>query len=201
MHWAIYLLLWLQEQPAMGKPTYDPVTSSFALTACTHIATLTHPGVDASKFTLQWSYFSFIILFRIYHSPTIPQLICWQPSPGAWNVNKTRNESDVHCSSRHWVQVLHQLTWFLENLLATLKLACNYNLCNKILVSMVMRRAFLTYLEKKMWGDDNISEKMKFSVSFHSWTASCRLVNRLIAFCPFYTWKNWVINSPQAFLA
>ncbi|KFQ91558.1 hypothetical protein Y956_00207, partial [Nipponia nippon] len=37
--------------------------------------------------------------YGIYHSPTIPQLICWQPSPGAWNVNKTRNESDVHCSS------------------------------------------------------------------------------------------------------
>ncbi|KFQ42593.1 hypothetical protein N333_00301, partial [Nestor notabilis] len=36
---------------------------------------------------------------RIYHSPTIPQLICWQLSPGAWNVNKTQNESDVHCSS------------------------------------------------------------------------------------------------------
>ncbi|KFP79685.1 hypothetical protein N311_08221, partial [Apaloderma vittatum] len=34
----------------------------------------------------------------VYHSPTIPQLICWQPSPGAWNVNKTWNESDVHCS-------------------------------------------------------------------------------------------------------
>ncbi|KFP57935.1 hypothetical protein N322_00387 [Cariama cristata] len=37
--------------------------------------------------------------YRIYHSPTIPQLICWQLSPGAWNVNKTRNESDGHCSS------------------------------------------------------------------------------------------------------
>ncbi|KFW00194.1 hypothetical protein N326_02027 [Eurypyga helias] len=36
---------------------------------------------------------------RIYHNPTIPQLIWWQPSPGAWNVNKTRNENDVHCSS------------------------------------------------------------------------------------------------------
>ncbi|POI29429.1 hypothetical protein CIB84_006821 [Bambusicola thoracicus] len=38
--------------------------------------------------------------YGIYHSPTIPQLICWQLSPGAWNVNKTRNKSDVHCSSR-----------------------------------------------------------------------------------------------------
>ncbi|KAF1485330.1 hypothetical protein FQV17_0004476, partial [Megadyptes antipodes antipodes] len=37
--------------------------------------------------------------YGIYHRPTIPQLICWQPSPGAWNVNKTRNESDVRCSS------------------------------------------------------------------------------------------------------
>ncbi|KFQ29491.1 hypothetical protein N331_03680, partial [Merops nubicus] len=37
--------------------------------------------------------------YIVYHSPTIPQLICWQPSPGAWNVNKTQNESDVHCSS------------------------------------------------------------------------------------------------------
>lgn len=142
---------------------------------------------------------------RIYHSPTIPQLICWQPSPGAWNVNKTQNKSDVHCSSWQWVQVLHQLTWFLENLLATLKLACNYNLCNKILVSMVMRSTFLTYLEerkkKKSEGMTISLRKMKFSVSFHSWTASCRLVNRLVAFCPFYTWENWVINSPQAFLA
>ncbi|KAF1600294.1 hypothetical protein FQV09_0004177, partial [Eudyptes chrysolophus] len=47
--------------------------------------------------------FCFIFLLlsccRIYHRPTIPQLICWQPSPGAWNVNKTRNESDVRCSS------------------------------------------------------------------------------------------------------
>ncbi|KFP45357.1 hypothetical protein N324_02244, partial [Chlamydotis macqueenii] len=36
---------------------------------------------------------------RIYQRPTIPQLICWQLSPGAWNVNKTRYESDVLCSS------------------------------------------------------------------------------------------------------
>lgn len=86
---------------------------------------------------------------RVYHSPTIPRLICWQPSPEAWNVNKTQNESDVHCSSQHWVKVLHQLTWFLENLLATLKLACNYNFCNKILVSMVMRSALLTHLGEK----------------------------------------------------
>ncbi|KFV48133.1 hypothetical protein N341_12157 [Tyto alba] len=27
--------------------------------------------------------------YKIYQSPTIPQFICWQPSPGAWNVNKT----------------------------------------------------------------------------------------------------------------
>lgn len=84
-------------------------------------------------------------------------------------------------------------------------LFCNYNLCNKILVSMVMRSAFLTYLgikKKKKNEEMTISlRKMKFSVSFHSWTASCRLVNRLVAFCPFYTWKNWVINNPQAFLA
>ncbi|KFW11431.1 hypothetical protein N327_01758, partial [Fulmarus glacialis] len=50
------------------------------------------------------SHLSFAVVTRTtcygtYHSPTIPQLICWQPSPGAWNVNKTRNESDVHCSS------------------------------------------------------------------------------------------------------
>ncbi|KFP09434.1 hypothetical protein Z169_11054 [Egretta garzetta] len=50
------------------------------------------------------SHLSFAVVTRttccgIYHSPTIPQLICWQPSPGAWNVNKTQNESDVHCSS------------------------------------------------------------------------------------------------------
>ncbi|KFV40298.1 hypothetical protein N328_06130 [Gavia stellata] len=51
------------------------------------------------------SHLSFAVVTRttcygqIYHSPAIPQLICWQPSPGAWNVNKTWNESDVRCSS------------------------------------------------------------------------------------------------------
>ncbi|KFP23765.1 hypothetical protein N325_01919, partial [Colius striatus] len=49
------------------------------------------------------SYLSFAVITRttcyiIYHSPTIPKLICWQLSPRAWNVNKTWNESDVHCS-------------------------------------------------------------------------------------------------------
>lgn len=64
-----------------------------------------------------------------------------------------------------------------------------------------MRSALLTYLGEKKGGDDSISEKMKFSVLFHSWTASCRLVNRLVAFFPFHIWKIRVINSPQAFLA
>lgn len=190
----------------MTKPTYDPLGHQLFRSHCLHTRCCSdipwgrckqvHPSVKFFLPLLSW--------YRIYHSPTIPQLICWQLSPGAWNVNKAQNESDVHCSSRHWVQVLHQLTWFLENPLATLKLACSYNLFHKILVSMVMRSAFLTCLgkkKKKKWGDDNISEKMKFSVSFHSWTASCRLVNRLVAFCPFYTWKNWVINSPQALFA
>ncbi|KGL81877.1 hypothetical protein N309_03740, partial [Tinamus guttatus] len=36
---------------------------------------------------------------RIYHSPTISQLICWWLSLGVWNVNKTQTERDVHCSS------------------------------------------------------------------------------------------------------
>ncbi|KFQ01213.1 hypothetical protein N330_07428, partial [Leptosomus discolor] len=49
------------------------------------------------------SHISFAVVTRttccgVYHSPTIPELICWQVSPGAWNVNKTLNESDVHCS-------------------------------------------------------------------------------------------------------
>lgn len=124
---------------------------------------------------------------RIYHSPTIPQLICWQLSPGAWNVNKTQNKSDVHCSSQQWVQVLHQLTWFLENVLATLNLACNYNLCDKILVSMVMRSAFLTYLEfylkKKKRGDDNISEENEiFSIisQLDSFLQTCQQISSFL---------------------
>lgn len=43
--------------------------------------------------------------------------------------------------------------------------------------------------------------KMKFSTLFHSWTASCRLVNKLVTFFTFYIWKIRVVNKPQAFLA
>lgn len=84
-----------------------------------------------------------------------------------------------------------------------LKLACNYNFCNKILVSMVMREECFSnsFRKKKPKGDDSISEKMKFSTLFHSWTASCRFVNRLVAFFPFYIGKIRVINRPQAFFA
>ncbi|KFW87186.1 hypothetical protein N305_09241, partial [Manacus vitellinus] len=46
------------------------------------------------------SHLSFAVVTRITcYGSKIPQLICWQPSPGAWNVNKTQNESHVHCGS------------------------------------------------------------------------------------------------------